>query len=228
MLNKIFDGLKFVAATLIYIVYPPVCPNCGEIADEYGELCEECAKNIFHVSAGKNLPENLSGVMRITKYRDGTRELLLRLKFENDLSVLPAIHKILAEVSSRAEVKDFLAQADMAVYVPIHQDRLRERGYNQTELIFHDWLTAQNLRAGNFLVRVKSTPHLFKFGSAERREILHDAFRLADGADVRGKNILIVDDIYTTGATVSECARVLLDAGAAKIFVMALASDFGE
>lgn len=228
MLNKIFDGLKFIAATLIYIIYPPICPKCGEIADEYGALCEECEKKIFHVSAEKNLPENLSGVMRITKYRDGTRELLLKLKFENDLSVLPAIHKILAEVSVRAEVKDFLAQTDMAVYVPIHEKRLRERGYNQTELIFKDWLTAQNLPAGNFLVRVKSTPRLFRFGSAERKEILRDAFRLAEGADVRGKNVLIVDDIYTTGATVSECARVLLGAGADKIFVLAMASDFGE
>ena len=228
MLNKIFDGLKFVAATLIYIVYPPVCPKCGEIADEYGELCEECAKNIFHVSAEENLPENISGVMRITKYRDGTRELLLRLKFENDLTVLPAIHKILAEVSDRNEIQNFLARVDVAVYVPIHQSRMKERGYNQVELIFSDWLKAQNLTAGNFLVRVKSTPHLFKFGSAERREILSKAFKLAEGADVRGKNILIVDDIYTTGATVSECARVLLGAGAAKVFVMALASDFGE
>lgn len=228
MLGKILDLGKFLAATLIYIVYPPICPKCGEIADDYGELCEECAKKIFHVNAEKNLPENLSGVMRITKYREGTRELLLKLKFENDLSVLPAIHKILAEVSDRDEIQNFLAGVDAAVYVPIHQDRMKERGYNQTELIFRDWLTAQKIPAENFLVRVKSTPRLFKFGSAERREILHDAFKLAEGADVRGKNILIVDDIYTTGATVSECARVLLGAGAAKIFVLALASDFGE
>lgn len=228
MLNKIFDGFKFLAATLIYIVYPPICPKCGEIADEYGQLCEECRKKIFHVNAGKNLPENLSGVMRITKYHDGTRELLLKLKFENDLSVLPAIHKILDEVSDREEIKNFLAPVEVAVYVPIHQSRMKERGYNQTELIFKDWLAAQNLPAENFLVRVKSTPRLFKFGSAERREILRSAFKLAEGADVRGKNILIVDDIYTTGATVSECARVLKAAGANKIFVMALASDFGE
>ncbi|MBO4400878.1 MAG: ComF family protein [Selenomonadaceae bacterium] len=228
MLSKIIYWFRFVAETLIYIIYPPVCPKCGEIADEYGALCEDCASKIFHINTEKDLPENISGVMRITKYHDGTRELLLRLKFENDLSVLPAIHKILAEVSVRDEIKNFLASADLAVYVPIHQERLKERGYNQVELIFRDWLKAQNLPNGNFLVRVKSTPRLFKFGFAERREILQDAFKLAEGANVRGKNILIVDDIYTTGATVSECARVLLGAGAAKIFVMALASDFGE
>lgn len=227
MLEKILAAGKFIATTLIYIIYPPLCPVCREIVDERGQLCETCATKVFHVNTTKNLPENISGVMRITKYRGGTREILGKLKFDNDLTVLPALQKMLDEVSARPKIKNFLAQVDVATFVPIHQKRLKERGYNQTELIFKDWLVAQDLPAENFLIRTKSTPRLYKFKPDERREILQGAFELIGGVDVAGKNILIVDDIYTTGATVSECARVLKNFGANEIFVLAFASDFG-
>ncbi len=228
MLEKILAAGKFLATTIIYIIYPPLCPICREIVDERGQLCEICATKVFHINTAKNLPENLSGVMRITKYRGGTREILGKLKFENDLSVLPALQKMLAEVSDRDEIQKFLAQVELATFVPIHQKRLKERGYNQTELIFKDWLIAQNLAAENLLIRKKSTPRLYNLKPDERKEILRGAFEVVDGVDVAGKNILIVDDIYTTGATVTECARVLQAAGAAKIFVMAFASDFSR
>lgn len=228
MVGKILAAGRYLAATIIYIIYPPMCPICREIVDEEGQLCEDCARKVFHVGTDKNLPEILSGVMRITKYRDGSREMLLKLKFENDLTCLPALKKILDDVSGRDEIKNFLAQVDVATFVPLHKDRLKERGYNQTELIFSDWLTAQGVPTGNFLIREKFTPKLYSYKRSERAEILHGVFGLADGADVRGKNVLIVDDIYTTGATVCECARVLKSAGAGRIFVMAFASDFGE
>ena len=228
MLKKILYCLKFIGETIVYIIYPPICPICREIVDERGELCPNCASKVFHINTGKNLPEILSGVLRITKYRGGTREILRKLKFDNNLSVLPAIKKMLDAVADNADIKNFLAGIDAATFVPLHADRLKTRGYNQTELIFSDWLKAQNLPTGNFLVRQKSTAHLYSYNFAERQQILQDAFALADGVDVRGKNILIVDDIYTTGATTAECARILKNAGAAKIFVMAFASDFGE
>lgn len=228
MLEKITDCLKFLHTTLIYLIYPPICPICQEIVDERYQFCENCAKNIFKLDKEKNFPAPINGVMRITKYRGGTRSLLRRLKFDSNKNVLPTLQKILYSVSDRDEVKNFLAKIDIATFVPLHADRLKKRGYNQTELIFKDWLESMNLLTKNLLLRTKATPHLFKFNPAERKEILKGAFSLAEGVDVAGKNILIVDDIFTTGATAAGCAEVLKNAGANKIFVMALASDFGN
>ena len=182
-------------------------------------------KKIFRLDNAEFFPKILSGVFIITKYHEGTRDLLRKLKFQNDLKILPAIKKILNTVADNPELKNFISQADVATFVPIHAERLKERGYNQTELIFKDFLIKNNLPAKNFLFRRKSTPRLFKFKFAERKKILQGAFSVAENANLQGKNILIVDDIYTTGATVSECARVLKNAGAAKIFVLAFASN---
>ncbi len=228
MIDKIIQGLKFIWATLIYIIYPPICPICHEIVDERNELCPSCAKKFFQLNLHKKPPEILSSIIRITKYRGGSRELLWKLKFDNDLTVLPALQKMLAAIINSTEIKNFLSNIDVATYVPLHANRLKERGYNQVELIFKDWLIAQGVSTENLLVRKKSTPKLFSYSPEDRKKILQDAFDLMSGVDIRGKNILIVDDIYTTGATVCGCAKVLKNAGAAKIFVMAFASDFGD
>ena len=228
MLEQIANILKFIQTTLIYIVYPPICPICEKIVDERHKLCKDCAKEIIKIEEEKNPPAPIFGVMRVTKYRQGTRRLLRALKFDNNTNVLNALQSILYGVSDRPEIENFLAEVNLATYVPLHEKRLKKRGYNQTELIFKDWLTSKNLPAENLLIRTKATPHLYSYNPQERKEILKGAFSLAEGVNVRGKNILIVDDIFTTGATAAGCAEVLKNAGAAKIFMLAFSSDFGE
>lgn len=228
MLNKIFGAWKFLSDTLIYIIFPPFCPICQEIVDERGDICSACLEKIMRQDFFSTPPAQIEKVLRLTKYRDGTRGLLRKLKFENNLKVLPTLKKILEIASTDSKVTEFLKGVDVAVFVPLHEERLNRRGYNQTELIFSDWLTAQGVRAENFLKRTKKTPRLFNLTPAERRETLKDAFEVVEGADVAGKKILIVDDIYTTGATVTECAKSLKKMHAAQIYVLALASDFGS
>ncbi|MBQ7703848.1 MAG: ComF family protein [Selenomonadaceae bacterium] len=228
MLEKILACFEFLKTTLIYIVYPPICPVCEEIVDERHQLCESCATKILKLDEAKDFPAPISGVMRITNYRNGTRRLLRALKFDGNTNVLKTLQSTLYGVTRRPEIDNFLAKVNFATFVPLHEKRLKKRGYNQTELIFKDWLLAQNLPAENLLLRTKNTPHLYDLNPQERREVLKGAFTLIEGVDVKGKNILIVDDIFTTGATAAACAEILKSAGAAKIFVMAFASDFGE
>ena len=221
MLKKIID-------TLIYIIFPPICPVCKEIVDERGDFCAPCLEKILRKDFYPNPPAQIEKVMRITKYRGGTQKLLRKLKFDNSLSTLPALKKILEIVSDDKIVADFLKNVDVAVCVPLHEKRLKERGYNQTELIFSDWLQSLNISVEKILLRTKKTPKLFNLNPTERKEVLHGAFETVEGADVTGKKILIVDDIYTTGATVTECAEALKKIGAAQVYVLALASDFGN
>jgi len=219
---------NFFKTTLLYLIFPPICPVCKEIVDDYDELCENCAEQILRMDLDPNPPLPITEVMRLTKYRGGTRDLLRKLKFDNNKVVLKPINKILNKISSNVNVKNFLKNIDVAVFVPLHEERLRKRGYNQTELIFSDWLKSMNVLPKNILIRTKKTPHLFNLSPTERKQILDGAFKVIEGADVAGKNILIVDDIFTTGATAAECAKTLKKIGAAQIFVLAFASDFGE
>ena len=214
MLEKILGAWNFIADTLIYIIFPPFCPVC----------LETILRKDFYL----NPPAPIEKVMRITTYREGTRNLLRRLKFDSSKSTLPTLKKILENVSTDAKITEFLKGVDVAVFVPLHEERLKKRGYNQVDLIFRDWLTALNVPVENILLRTKKTPHLFDLNPEERKKTLHGAFETVDGADIAGKNILIVDDIYTTGATVTECANALKKIDAAQIYVLAFASDFGE
>ncbi len=212
----------------IYFLFPPRCPNCREMVDERYQLCAACEPKILRVDFYSRPPAPLDKVLRVTRYREGSRALLHKLKFDNNLNVVPALKKILNDVSSREEVSELLKGVDFAVPVPLHQERLKERGFNQTEKIFGDWLARKNLSLKNILVRTHATPKLFSLGKAEREKILSGAFAAAEGVDLRGQSVLIVDDIFTTGTTCKECAKVLKDLGAEKVSVLAFAADFDD
>ena len=233
LLEKFFEGefmnfLRELWQAIFYFLFPPRCPNCREIVDERYQLCPTCEEKILRVDFHDRPPAPIRKVLRVTKYRDGSRELLHKLKFDNNLGVIPPLKKILDAVSNREEILNLLNGMDFAVFVPLHQKRLNERGFNQTEKIFEEFLLKKNIPTKNFLIRTQSTPKLYSLGKAEREKILSGVFAPSDNFDLRGKNILIVDDIFTTGTTCRECAKVLKGLGAENIFVLAFASDFGE
>ena len=213
---------------VIYFLFPPHCPNCREMVDERYQLCPKCAKKILRLDFNPKPPAPIDKVLRVTKYRNGSRTLLHKLKFDNNLRVVPVLKKILDDVSNREEILNFLKDVDFAVPVPLHQKRLKERGFNQSEEIFGEWLAKKNLPLKNILIRTKETPKLYDLGKADREKVLTGVFAAVEQFDLSGKKILIVDDIFTTGTTCKECAKVLKSLGAEKVFVLAFASDFGE
>ncbi len=220
--------LKEIFAAVIYFLFPPRCPVCREIVEERYQLCETCAEKILRVDFSDEVPAPIEKVLRVAKYRDGLQPLLHKLKFDNNLNVLPALKKILDDVSNREEMLKLLDGTDFAVPVPLHAERFKERGFNQTEKIFEEFFGKKNIPLKKILIRRVETPKLYKFGKAERQKILKGVFAAIEVENLRGKKILIVDDIFTTGTTVSECAKVLRELGAEKISVLALSSDFGE
>ena len=213
---------------LIYFLFPPRCPICREIGDERYQLCKTCAEKILRLDFLPEVPPPIEKVLRVARYREGLQPLLHKLKFDNNLNVLPALKKILDDAASREEILQLLKGIDFAVPVPLHAERFKERGFNQTEKIFEEFLVQKNIPLKQILIRRVATPKLFKYGKAERQKILRGVFAAKDLTDLSGKKILIVDDIYTTGTTVSECAKVLKELGAEKIFVLALTSDYGS
>ena len=116
----------------------------------------------------------------------------------------------------------------IVVPVPLFAEKEKERGGNQTEMIFREWLTAQGWTWRNALVRARATAPQYGLSAPQRVENIKGAFSLTDDSyeeEITGKSVLLVDDIFTTGATIAECARVLRKAGAAEIVAWTLASD---
>lgn len=222
------DFLRALWEGLIYFLFPPRCPNCREIVDERYQLCAACEKKILHVEFLDSPPAPLEKVLRVTKYSDGSRSLLHKLKFDNNLGVVPALKKILESVSEREEILQLLSNVNLVVPVPIHEGRFKERGFNQTEEIFGDFPAKKNLPLKNLLIRQFETPKLYNLGKSEREKILAGAFAPREQVDLRGQNVLLVDDIFTTGTTCKECAKVLKSLGAGKIFVLAFAANFKD
>jgi len=140
-----------------------------------------------------------------------------RLKYNNHVILAPAFADMLSDAAAS------LPAPDMVVPVPLHADRLRQRGFNQSLLICRG--IAKTLKAGisyGNLVRARATPPQVNLKARERAENLKGAFALRDAAAFKGKRILLVDDVYTTGATIKECSKVMKKAGA-EVYALTLA-----
>jgi ComF family protein len=114
-------------------------------------------------------------------------------------------------------------QWDLIVPVPLHPARERERGFNQSMLLAKLLSAKMSIKSMPTLERIRYTTTQTAFDRAERMQNLHGAFRLRKNADVRELRVLLIDDILTTGSTLSECARVLKKAGARSIHAVTAA-----
>jgi ComF family protein len=217
----------------------PVCPEClNAIHPIEGTVCITCGERIFSPYAVDGATGPRCGLCRRVEpifsravaygsYQSGLRELIHLLKFGGVRPAASVLGYMLGEAISRLE-PEFPA-GDMALIpVPLHRSKLRQRGFNQAELTARAALNARErgdrLRlCTGVLIRKRETASQIGLTSHQRRENLRGAFAVAQPKVVLGREVLLVDDVYTTGATVSECARVLRRAGATKVWVATIA-----
>ncbi len=182
-----------------------ICQNCrGKIKTTKDKTFD--GNNVECVIAPFDYDGELADAVKAFKF--GRQELYGKL-----------FAKILCEEIIHIE---FLKEFDMVVPVPLHEERLKDRGFNQAEILAEP--IAENLNIPlrtDVLIRTKNTKHQSSLYGYDRVLNVQDAF-LADMIEVQGKNILLVDDIYTMGETVASCSRALKDAGALRIAAVAL------
>ena len=225
--RKFFD---YISSMVLDFFFPPRCPICNKYLEERNEIiCTECIEKTLNIVRLPDSRPPLKEIWKLTKYKEGTRDMILDLKFNRQFNKLPALEKILDEaINTEPQLLKLLSRVDIAVAVPLHIDREKKRGFNQVEKIFGEWLKRNNIPLDRLLLRTRETAHLYNLNLIERKKEIDGAFKLTEGAEpkVKGKVILIIDDIFTTGTTMSECAKALEKSGALEIYGLALASDF--
>jgi ComF family protein len=202
------------------------------IADPVCELCGERLASGYTVADGvaacgdcRRMEPLFAKAAAYGSYDSGLRELIHLLKYEQVRPAANLLGRMLAEAMETL-APHFTGTAPLVVPVPLHRDKLRERGFNQSELIARAALKRRpggcelELRPG-MLERVRPTLSQTGLTRAQRVENMRGAFSAAE--DVAGREVLLVDDVFTTGTTVSECARVLRRAGASRVWVATVA-----
>ena len=201
-------------ATLPFLDAPGRCRICGtEIACDvrHGFVCEACTAkrpSFERARSAVRYEDSFGQLMQDFKYRQSTwlRADLSDL-LEGAVRAMFAFHEI-----------------DVVVPIPLHPNRLRERGFNQCELLAEDLARRLNRRldAGS-LRRIVDTPHQARLTEVERRKNLESAFDVPCTSGVRGRTVLLVDDVMTSGATLSCAARALTRAGASRVWCATVA-----
>ncbi|MBI4550369.1 MAG: ComF family protein [Candidatus Omnitrophica bacterium] len=146
------------------------------------------------------------------------KTLLHQIKFEGKRPLINLFAEALAGFADAGELPAF----DSAVPVPLDEKRLRERGFNQSEVLASLLAAGLELPVRRSLKKIRATPPQSSLNRKKRLENLSGSFSVAEPARVQGKRVLLVDDIYTTGATANECARTLLAAGARSVHCFTL------
>ena len=214
-----------VFRAFLNFLFPPRCPSCSAYVERRGIFCAGCTQRLIGLHALACTGETqkyLDGIWAFSHYRAGVRDLLRTLKYRRQKSALPALHTILTMGEAALAP---LPRPLVAVPVPLAPQRTRERGFNQAEEIFAPWLAAHGIALRPLLVRTRETAPLYEHTRTERQRELRGAFALAADADAAGRDVLLVDDIMTSGATLTECARTLKRAGARRVYAFVLASE---
>lgn len=192
---------------------PPFCPKCSRHLKKYClARCRECCVHKPHFDFAWSA----------CLYEDPLKALIIQFKYYQKTyyrQFFAYLMKNFLEIY-RLDIMQF----DIIVPIPLHPSRLRERGYNQAQLLAQPIADFYNISLlSKFFLRARPTEHQTSLGEKERWTNIHRAFRITDSRRFKNKNILIIDDLLTTGATASEAARTLKSAGAKTVGVLTLA-----
>lgn len=194
----------------VHMIGDPVCSHCGRplIGPRPDDLCAPCRQS----------PLQIDGIRSAVAFEGPLRQAIHRLKYGGSASLAGPLGTFL---SARWQASPL--PADTIVPVPLHVSRVRERGYNQSTLLAEQLSRATGLPLGEgALKRVRATAPQITLSAAERKLNVRDAFQASADA-ARGRQVLLVDDVCTTGATLESCSIALRRAGAASVWAFTLA-----
>ncbi len=213
------EQIKRITDRILDLIYPPKCPCCGEIIQSEKDICDECRRKLVKWTGSFRI-KGADSFNAAYRYDETISPAVIKLKNQSygkacDFLVKTAVKLIKENTSGENRV---------IVPVPLHEYTLKERGYNQSEVIAKEAGRILGIPVDtSSLVKVRETLQQ-KTLTPERRKLnLREAFCVSEGSDISGKSVILLDDVCTTGSTLSECAAALKEAGAAKIYCIAAA-----
>jgi len=209
-------------SNLLDLIFPPRCAFCRSFLKS-GELgvCEKCLRELPYTGSGSAQTGDFFTVCVSPLYYEGNvRESLLRFKFSEATGYASCYGRLLADC-----IKDELAgKYDLITWVPLSQKRLKKRGYDQSMLLAMAAALELDDVAVETLRKHTDVPAQSGVGSEEKRRAnISGVYDVPDAELVQARRILLIDDIVTTGSTLSECSRMLLTAGAESVVCATLA-----
>ncbi len=222
-------GLSAESWGALTFIGRPFCKCCGmpfQIVEDGVETVEEGERD-ESVQTGQlcgpclSKPKAFSRARSIFVYDDVSRGLILAFKHGDHTHLTATFTPLLGRAGA-----ELFAQADLVVAVPLHWTRLIRRRYNQAALLARSLGLKEKIRfEPHLLKRIRATPPQGHKSARDRHENVHKAFVVPakEVNKLNGKTVLLVDDVYTTGATLEECAQTLIDAGARQVDVLTLA-----
>jgi ComF family protein len=237
--------LREALSDLSEVIFPPQCLGCAEILHPFnGQIfCPVCNDKIIFINGsicsicGTTFPDSpaenhlcgdclekrpyFSYARAVFSYEDIILNAIHQFKYKSNISTGEMLASFMADFSfPDIDFNDY----SLIIPVPLHVKRLRERGFNQS-LMLARAIGKKRLIPVNFSLLKKHKFTLTQTGSnkKERKQNIKGAFEVSEKKIITGKNMIIIDDVYTTGATVNECAKTLIKAGAKKVSVLTLA-----
>ena len=203
------------------LLFPPKCPFCGKARDHAG-ICPACEKALPWTEGPQTLKEGPGGLRCAAPlwYEDQVREGILRLKFQGASGAAEPMGELIA----RCAAEQFSGAFDTVTWVPVSKKRLRERGYDQAKLLAESACRLWDTEPVQLLRKITDNPAQSGIhDAAARRANVLGVYEAINPDRIKGRRILLIDDICTTGATLTECIRVLRDAGAEDVVCAAVA-----
>jgi len=235
---------RSIIDTTLELVYPRICLTCGERLGASGKMslcraccdaiekndppfCRGCGKSIVHARetdycpSCEKTPHHLDRSFSVAKYDGIMRECVHKFKYNGKLSLETLFADMLA---SFAEKYIDITEIDCVVSVPLHRVKLRERTFNQAAVLASSLARRLDLPCSNDnLIRTSSSKPQIKLSKTARMKDIEGSFKVKRPESIKDRSILLVDDVFTTGATANECARVLKESGVRSVTALTLA-----
>ncbi len=244
MAQALWVRLRHVADAGLTLLFPPLCVGCGRLGERF---CAECAQTVeaipppqcAHCGSPQPTPtlrcanclqigdDSLQFTRTAALYTSPLREAIHAFKYEGQAELAPLLARYLVAVYAGAPWSTLPQPVAAVVPVPLHDQRLQERGYKQAALLAATFSQFVGLPLQtDWLARTRETRHQVGLGPNERHTNVDGAFSAKDA--VAGHRLLLVDDVYTTGATLRACGAALLAAGAEAVYGLTLARPVGH